>query len=301
MIDFRVPRSEDCITIDTKKWVQNSSCKLTIHRMSGRDLPTYIAKVESENSQKPYFKGIVNKGDTVLLTRVASEVSQYRTFGTDPDDKRYYNVPIMQVIGTFKNGEISYPSLTLLLDKVLFKKVNATQLGMLELPNSNTMIGEVVKTGWCRFDKDWNKHELRVNVGDKILVRDNVTTEIMLDGETYYATEEAMVVGIFKKDNLFSLTDMEIISDSILLESYIPDKALNSTLETPLLNYEDEDITDIYNRDLFKIVAVDKSLTNLKKGDILLIDRSVTNYVYFYTDKFFILSGMDYISAKIEE
>jgi co-chaperonin GroES (HSP10) len=300
MIDFKVPRAKDCVLIDTKKWVQNTSCPLTIHRMSGRDIPTYIAKAVSVNAEKSYFKGIINEGDTLLLTRVASDISQYRTFGVEVDDNRFYNVPIMQVIGTFENGEISFSSLRLILDKILVKKVDASKIGKLELPEANTMIGEVVKTGWCKFDREWNKHPLRVNVGDKILIRDNVTTEIILDGEKYYATEEAMVVGIFKGDS-YSLEEAEIISNSILMESYIPEKAMNSTLYTPLLNFEDEDVTNIYNRDLFKIVAVDKSLTNLEKGDIILLDRNITNYVYLHTDKYFILSGMDYVDAKVIE
>ena len=65
------------------------------------------------------------------------------------------------------------------------------------------------------------------------------------------------------------------------------------------MNYENEDITDIYNRDLFKILASDKSLTKLQKDDIIIVDRSVTNYVYIGTDKYFMLSGMDYIEAKV--
>ena len=300
MIDFKVPRTKDCVVIDTKKWLQNASCPITVHRMSGRDIPTYISKVVSVNVDKPYFKGLINDGDTVLLTRVASEVAQYRTYGIEADDSRYYNTPIMQVIGIFEDNEISFSSLNLILDKVLVKKVDSSKLGKLELPESNTMIGEVVKVGWCKFDRKWNKQPLRVCVGDKVLIRDNVTTEIMLDGEKYYATEEAMVVGIFK-DEQYDLDSMEIISESVIMEPYIPTKALNSTLYTPLLNFEDEDVTDIYNRDLFKILAVDKSLTNLKKGDIILLDRNITNYVYLYTDKYFILSGMDYINAKIIE
>ena len=265
MIDFKVPRSKDCVVIDTKNWLQNSSCPLTVHRMSGRDIPTYLTKAISVHAEKQYFKGLINEGDTLFVTRVASEVAQYKTFGIELDDSRYYNLPIMQVIGVFENGEISYPALKVILDKVLVKKVNAEQVGKLELPDSNTMIGEVVKVGWCRFDKDWNKHELRVNVGDKVLIRDNVTTEILLDGEKYYATEEAMVVGIFKSDD-YTLDNMEIISSSIIMDSYIPDKAMNSTLYTPSLNFEDEDVTDIYNRDLFKIRAVDETLTNLKNS-----------------------------------
>ena len=298
MIDFKVPKTENCVIIDTKNWIKNNSQKLTVYRMSGRDFPTYISKVISINDVRDEFKGEIRKDDIILLTRVSSEVAQYRTFGIDPDDERYYNVPIMQVIGTFSEGKIDIEHLRPLFDKIIIKKVDTKKVGLLNLPDSNVIIGEVVKTGWCKFDKDWNRHELDVKVGDHVLIRDNVTTEIFLSGETYYATEESMVVGIFK-NTTYTLDNLEVISSSVLLESYIPNKVLESKFWTPALNYESEDVTDIYNRDLFKIVAVDKSLTKLSKGDIILVDRNITNYVYLGMDKYFILSGMDYIEAKV--
>ena len=298
MIDFKVPKIKDCIVIDTKNWLQNSSQILTIHRMSGRDIPTYIAKVLDVYAEKDALKGSVEKDDTVLITRIASEVAQSRAFEVEVGDKRYYNVPIMQVLGIFANGIISYDNLTMLFDKILIKKIDTSRIGLLDIPNSNTMIGEVVKIGTCKFDKNWNKKELQVKVGDLVLIRDNATTEVFLENETYYATEENMVVGLFKSNN-FTLDNLELINESIILEPYIPSTALNTSLLTPLLNFEDEDITDIYNRDLFKVISVDKSLTKLKKNDIILTDRSVTTYVYIGIDKYFVLFGMEYLEAKI--
>lgn len=297
MIDFNVPKSKDCIIIDTKNWTQNSSQILTVHKMSGRDIPTYIAEVLSENIVKDCLKGAVAKGDTVLLTRVASEVAQYRSFEIEVGDKRYYDVPVMQVLGKFDN-DISFSSLHMLFDKILIKRIEDIFEGNLLLPENNTMIGEVVKVGTCKFDKDWKKHDLQVEVGDKVLIRDNVTTEIFLDGETYYATEESMVVGKFDEHG-YQLNNLTLLNKSLLLDSYISDHALNSTLLTPILNYEGEDVTDIYNRDLFRIQAVDESLTNLHKDDIILLDRNVTNYVYIGINKYFMLAGTDFVEAKI--
>jgi co-chaperonin GroES (HSP10) len=298
MIDFKVPRAKDCIIIDTKKWLQNNSQNLTIHRMSGRDIPTFIAQVVEENVEKECLKGAVNKGDTVLLSRVVSEVAQCRPFEIDSGDKRFYNVPIMQVLGVFEEGRISLNTFTLLFDKILLKKVDSSRVGGLEIPNSNSMIGEVIKVGSCSFDKDWNCQELKVKVGDKVLVRDNATTQVYFENDLYYVTEESMVVGIFNTE-VFELDNLQVINNSILTEPYIPKKVLSSDLLTPLLNFENEDVTDIYNRDLFKIVAVDKSLTNLKENDIVLIDRSVTTYVYLGINKYYTLIGTDYLEAKI--
>ena len=298
MIDFKVPKAKDCIIIDTKKWLQNNSQNLTIHRMSGRDIPTFIAQVVEENVEKECLKGAVNKGDAVLLSRVVSEVAQCRPFEIDSGDKRFYNVPIMQVLGVFEEGKISLSTFTLLFDKILLKKVDSSRVGGLEIPNSNSMIGEVIKVGSCSFDKDWNRQELKVKVGDKVLVRDNATTQVYFENDLYYVTEESMVVGIFNTE-VFELDNLQVINNSILTEPYIPKKVLSSDLLTPLLNFENEDVTDIYNRDLFKIVAVDKSLTNLKENDIVLIDRSVTTYVYLGINKYYTLIGTDYLEAKI--
>ena len=299
MIDFKVPRAKDCIIIDTKNWLQNSSQILTVHKMSGRDIPTFISKVIDVSAEKDVLRNYINKNDTVLLTRVASEVAQGRAFETEVGDKRFYNVPIMQVLGVFKEGVISYDTLNMLFDKILIKKIDTTRVGFLDIPNSNTMIGEVVKTGTCKFDKDWNKQELTVKAGDLVLIRDKVTTEIMLGNEIYYATEESMVVGLFNDNKDFSLQNLKLINESIILEQYIPDTTFNTKFLTPSLNFEDEDITDLYNRDLFKVTAVDGSLTKLKKDDIILTDRSVTTYVYIGIDKYFMLSGMNYLEAKV--
>ena len=298
MIDFKVPRTKDSIIIDVKSWVNNSSQILTIHRMSGRDIPTYITKVLEVNVEKECLKGYVNKGDTVLLTRVASEVAQQRAYEIELGDKRYYDVPVMQVLGIFSGGDISYDAFNMLFDKILIKRINTSRVGLLEIPNSNTMIGEVVKIGAYGFDTDWNKKALKVKVGDKVLIRDNVTTEISFGDETLYATEESMVVGIFEKDD-YLLENLKLINESIIIDSYIPSELTSANFVTPLLNFESEDVTDIYNRDLFKIIAVDKSLTDLKKDDIILTDRSVTNYMYIGADKYFMLTGMKYLEAKI--
>ena len=300
MINFKVPRTKDCVIIDTKNWLQNSSQILTIHRMSGRDIPTFLAKAVEVNNSNECFNGVIEKGDTLFLTRVVSEVAQCRPFEVEVGDKRYYDVPIMQVIGKFNDGNVSYDSLQLLFDKVLIKKIDTSKVGYLEIPNSNTMIGEVVKTGTCAFDKEWNKKELVVKNGDIVLIKDNVSTEITFGTDTYYASEESAIVGIFNGVKEYTLENLTLINDNILLESYIPEIILSSSLSTPTLNFEEEDVTDIYNRDLFKIVAIDKSLTNLKKDDIILTDRSVTNYAYIGVDKYFLLTGTTYLEAKVK-
>ena len=299
MIDFKVPRLKDSILIDTKEWLHDNSL-LEVRKISGKPIPTYLTEIKEIDAEKGVFKNVLNKGDKVLLTRVASEVAQYRTFEVEVGDKRYYTAPIMQVIGVFKDREITFSSLQMLFDKILIKKVENNKVGDIVITSSNTMMGEVVKVGWCKFDQDWNTYPLKVKIGDKVLIRDNVTTEITLNNETYYATEESMVVGIFKGDEI-NLNSLNIINENILLSPYIPTKAFGSNLLTPLLNYEDEDVTDFYNRNLFKVERSDSTLTKIKKDDIILINRSITNYAYLNNEKYFILSGLADVEARIEE
>lgn len=297
MIDFTVPKSKDCITIDTKDWKPNNISGIEVRRISGRTVPTYVAEVLNINLQNEKLKGLMTK-DLVLISRVASEVAEFRTFAVKDEDNRYYNVPIMQVLGYFKYSIPSFNNLVMLFDKILIQKVDNPLDNSLIVQDS-TLIGEVVKIGSCRFDKNWDMQELTVKVGDRVLIRDNVSTEIVLDGKTYYATEEGMVVGILPKDAK-TLEDVKLINHSIICEPFIPTKALNSKLLiTPALDYEDEDLTDIYNRNLFKVEVCDPNLTNIKKDDILLIDRNMTNYVYFNGTKYFITQGLEYVEGKV--
>ena len=296
MIDFKVPKNKDKIIIDTNDWIRNSTGNtLNIYRISGKDLPTYITKVVDVNIQTKELKNSVKKGDTVVLTRVASEISEYYVSSLSKYDKgKYCSIPVMQVLGVFEGDTISYNSLRMLFDKILIKKIS--QEAEILLSENNAMVGEVVRIGTNKFSKDWKAESLSVKVGDKVLIRDNVVTELRLDGDIYYAVEEGMIAAILNHD---TLEESEIISNSVIMEPYLSETIGSSVLITPSLNYEDEDITSIYNRDLFKVVAVDKNLIKLKKGDIILVDRNVTNYVYFREHKYFILSSLDFVEGKV--
>lgn len=268
--------------------------------MSGRDIPTFITEVKAEYADKSIFKDIIKEKDIILLSRVASETAQYRTFAVEQDDKRYCSIPIMQILGIFKDNVISYDSLEMITNKILVKKVESIyQNNSILYANDNTMIGKVVKVGTTAYKKDWTLTPLTVKVGDIVLLRDNVSTEIMLNGDIYYAIEESMIVGIFKEGTeKFSLEDLSLINEYVLMESFIPKNVLNSTLETPNLNFEDEDVTDIYNRNVFEIIKADENSKEFKPKDIVMLDRNFTNYTYFQSEKFFIINA-DCIEAKI--
>lgn len=295
--NYKIEKNEDTVLINPNAWIENNSNKIQRYRLSGRDVTTYITKVLDTHIVVNDIEGLINAGDEVLLTRIVSDVCQYRGFLGPDQVTKYFPVPILQVIGIFKDSEKTLGSLDVLFDKIIYKKVECQSNALIQGVEGHSNIGEVVKTGTNRFTDSWEKQPLQVKVGDTILVKDNVSTEIMLNGETYYVVEESGVIGIF--DGSVSLNDLRVINNSILLEQYIPEKmSSQSLLWTPNINYEDLDYSEIYCRNQFKVAYLDENLTSLKKDDIVIIDRNVTVYTYFQNQKYFVTNGMSYVEGR---
>ena len=298
MLNFKVDKTKDCIIINTDEWIQNSENSLKRYKMSGRSIITYLTEVVDKNIVSDKFKkadSVLEKGEIVLVSKVASEISRDRAF--EIENNKYYNVPVMQVIGYFKSKDISLANFNLLYDKILVKKVELSDDSLLYHPVSMAMTGEVVKVGTNKFDLDWNSQPLTIKVGDKVLIKDNISTQITLDGNDYYAVEERGVVGVFNRDA--DMSSIKVINDYVLLQEYISDNLLGSDLlYTPLLDYEILDETDIYNRNMFKVIQSDSSIQHLTVGDVILADRNVTEYAYLNQEKYFILNK-GYADAKV--
>lgn len=287
--DYEVPKSEDCILIDINNWLSPKDTLISIQKLNGRTSTTFVTEALKTNIKNSSWQNIVKEGDVVLLSRVASEIAPYRSFSLE-NERQYFNAPVSQVMGIFENKEVSLENLKMVNDKILIKKIEDTQDSAIALMNSNVMIGEVIKVG----------DTLRVQEGDIILVRDNVSTEIILNNEKFHALEERMVVGIFHDS--FALENMEFLNESVLMKPYTSKKLLNSNLLiTPDIDLTELDYSDIYNRDLFKIYFLDKNLSKLSKGNVVLVNRDYTNYVYFNQEKYFIINGYEYIESVIKE
>lgn len=297
--DFKLDKNENCVLINPDAWVTNDSNLIQKYKMSGRNVITYITRALDVYAKEDCLIGAINPGDLIFMTRVASEISQYQGFLGPNKDQKYYTIPIMQVIGVFKDGNISLNSLTLLFDKILYKKIELETKGIVKDVTDNTTLGEVIKTGTCFLSNKWEKRPLKVKTGDLILVRDNISTEIVIDGDTYYAVDEGGIAGIFRDSSDISLDNLEFMNEIVLMVPYIPEKmSRNSMLWTPVMNYEDADYSEIYCRNQFRIVYLDQNLTNLKKDDIVIIDRNVTTYVYFNRQKYFVTNGTNYMEGR---
>ena len=293
MFDYKVKKTEDCVLIGCEDWIQPST--LQICKISGKSNISYITKALDVHFHSKHFLDCpIKKGDTILLTKVASEIASMRSHKLE-DNNNYFDVPIMQVLGIFKDNKISLNNLEMIYDKVLVEKVDTKIWKGLVLPESSQMIGIVVKTGSNSFSKDGKEIPLKVKTGDVVIIKDNVSTPINLDNKQYYALEEKAIVGIAENN------EVNFINESILMKSYNFPNVLNSSLLiAPDINYEDLDYSDIYNRDLFQIKYLDKNLKKLNIDDIILVKRDYTNYVYFNQEKYFLINGKEYIEAKIE-
>ena len=285
--DYKVPATTNCVLININNWLTYEGKLLQNQKISGKLSPTFITTALATNLEKD---SSIKEFDTLLISRVASDVAPYKSHTLFEDNQKYYNVPVSQVLGIFKNHSATFDNLQMLSDKVLIKKKSYAN-PYLEMFDSNMMTGEVIKLG---------DNVSKVKIGDVVFVRDNISTEVRLDTGVYYAFEERMIVGII--NNADSLTTSHLINQSILLRPYQAAKVLNSSiLITPDINFEDLDYSDLYNRDLFIVEHLDPTVKFINKGDILLINRDYTNYVYYGLEKYFIIDGTKYISAKIKE
>lgn len=284
IIDYKVTKTEDCALMDVQNWIPTSD--IISQSIKGKISASYVTEVLEENFKKDYG---VYKGDYILVTKVASEIAPMRSYNLH-DSRKYFNLPISQIIGRFRNKSVSWSTLELVKGKVLVEKVN-NENSYLFLPETSDMLGRVVKV---------NSDIDKLKIGSIVLLKDNIVTPIRLNGKEYYAADDMNIVGILSYGT--ALGDIEFINESVLMTPYHGKYLFGSSiLLSPDINYEDLDYSDLHNRDLFQIKFLDKSIKELKEGDIILARRDFTSYVYLNDEKYFILNGKKWIEAKIEE
>lgn len=295
-------KSENCILIKAKEWEDNTSQLIKLCSKSGREGVTYISRVLDENIDKKTYNTQISKGDKVLLTKTASNVAYLAPFKipVNFDNTEYGNVHVMQIIGKFEGEETTLESLQPLYDKVIMEKVKVEVSDTLEVTTGDELsVGKIVKIGTNRFSNKWEKEPLKTKVGDVVLLRDNITTNITFSSKDYMCTEEGMIVGVFKNEEDLSLDNLEYINNSVLMKEFEKEKIEdNSVIFSPILDINIEDISDIYDRDRFTVVGKDSKISELSKGDNIYMWRDYTNYVYFKGKQYFITYGIKDILGK---
>lgn len=301
-LSYDIDRSYDCVKIDTDNWLSDSKYGLLRHRMSGRTVTTCLTKVLDKNIDNKNSEAnvVLKEGSLIILSSVMAEISRERAYKIE--GKHYYDVPIRYIIGYFEDNTVDLEHLKLLYNNVLIKKIDLSATGILYTVNENSTVGEVIRVGANRFNIESAPQPMSVAVGDIVLVQDNMTTSISINGEEYLLLAEDSVVGIFPSKEDIDMDKVDFVNNSILLEEYIDESLMNSSiLLTPNMNYEELDISDIFNRDLFKVVGIDENLKlhGLEKNNIIFTDRNLTFYVYFKKKKYFLVRGMNSIYGKL--
>lgn len=298
--NYNIPftKSDGCVLINAKAWEDNTSQLIQSYNMKGERCISYINKVLKVNLNKEVYGEPVKEGDLVFISRQASRVSYLQPYKLPNSFDEYANVHILQVIGKFENNEISFRHFSPLFDKVFMKEVK-TPTSSLFLTDNKTNVAEVIKVGSHGFTSDWKPKPNNCLVGNYVLYRDNVVTEITLEGKDYIATTDAMIVGYFRDKNDLSVDNLVLYGNNILLEVYEEENIEGSILIKPNKD-EKDDLTELYSDPRFKVVNVARDVKDIKKGDKVIVDMIHTNYVTIDGKRYYLLDGSKNIVGTYE-
>lgn len=295
--DFKIKgsRSENCILIDVDNWVVNTSNMIIGVNSRGGIANSYITEVLATNiNDNNVHAEDVKAGDFVLLTSVATRMYCSRTFQLpiDFDSTKYTEIPLAHVIGVFgSKNNLSLASLNILNSYIVLDRVEGVdEVNNLIVSTEGTK--SVYKVLRCpKNDK--------IQEGDTVLVRDNSTTELMLDGKTYSFTTLEMVVGKF--NGQIDISNLSPLNNFIMMTDYQSNMVEGSDI---IINPEYDVTTDldqyseVYKEDQFKVLKSD--CDNISENDVVRILREATDYCTFRGVKYFVVCGSKFIEAKIK-
>jgi len=297
-------KSRNHILINPKDWEQDASKLIHGYSIYGDVAMNYLTKVLKTNIDNSMFGEPVNEGDLVLLTKAASKISYLKPFEIIKgfDKAKLSNVHIMQVIGKFTDNKMTLENFVPLFDKVVMEKVPVEISKLIYAgENETTSVGKVIKIGTGGFTSKWEHREMEVKEGDYVLLRDNITTTIYLNNIEYICTEDSMIVGKFQ-DSSLDMSTLQMFHKGVMLEEKQEEKVLGSNvLFNPLYDLDVEDISDVYQRDRFKVINKSNNIEEVNINDIIVISRDCTNYVVFKGKTYYIINGLRDVEATIEQ
>ena len=298
-------RSMDSVVINTEYWIVNPTNYIVGVDRKGRVATTYITAVLGENVEYDAFKSLnIAEGDVVLLSKYGVNYVRTVHFTLPMSNIIYGNVHVQNIIGRFKDGLIDLNNFEVFPHQVLCKeiKIPASKDILRTDENANTIIGEVTH---CT-DKRYYLHgkckviPSDILVGDKILMIDNTSTDLMIQGEKYIHVPEHKIVGKFRRDNNYTMDNLLPLENMIVMEEYELDRIQGSrNIKAPVVDLVVEDVSEVYNRDLFRVVKAGCKIKNLQSGDIVYANRDMTEYVIIDGKKYFVLEGTDSIWCKV--
>lgn len=263
------------ILISTEDWIDTNI--LTKINIKGRLLPTKITKVLKINSAPAYRPLLIEGGDIVALSHIATRVGLLKPFKLPNDPKEYANVHLSQVLGYFKDGIVNIENFVPMYDKVVMKKIKVSASQFIDISDDNMSVGEVIATGDGGFDEEWKRLPMTVEVGSHVLVRDNVSTSLNIGSDTYFVVDDKYIMGSFK-DNNYSLDDLILKDNDVnIFEEYEEDTIEGSFLFKPVFDKEETEISQTHQENMFK--SVRSNVFN--EGSVYIISRFDTEYIKF--------------------
>ena len=290
--DIANTKSYGHVMVDINDWKSDSILQQI--NLKGKLLPTFITTAVKINSAPAYRPVPFNEGDTIALSAIATRISFLRPFSLPNDPNSYANVHLSQVLGYFKDNEITIDNFIPIYDKVVMKKIEIPASTSLQLITDNMSVGEVIKVGDGGFTEEWERRPMNIEVGSHVLIRDNVTTTLSIGGDEYYVTDDTNIVGAFKS-NEYDISNVDVFGDISIFEEYEDDRIEGSILYRPVFN-KDNDIAQTYQENVFKLVKSNK----LNDG-VYLMSRFDTEYIKFKNKDYFVIKNNKVMAKKEKE
>ena len=293
--DVEGSRSENCVLINTESWYVNDSNVIVEFNSRGGVSNTFINEVLAENL-KPEHKGEIGAGDVILITAVAAKLYGARPFSIpiDLDSTKYTDIPYQHIIGKFEK-KIGFDSLHLLGDFLLLKRLSGVddrENGFCVTTEHTNSVYEVVKKA------DSVKVKSKV-----ILVKDNVTTPIMLEGIQYYAVSfKDVVAGFDVNAGEYTVSTIDTVYNHYLIAEDCQTQFANegSTIYKAGYDLEEQEwLSESYNENRFRVVL--SMLDGVDANDIIYAIREAFEYCTFGGTKYFVIDNKKFILAKIKE
>ena len=294
--EVRGARSNNCVLIDAKNWLANTSNDIVGISSRGGIANNYITEVLDVNVEDTKYSNTVDSGDIVMLTAVASRLYTSRTFSipVKMDTTEYTDIPISHIVGKFLNNTISLSSFKVLGAYVMLSILdNVDEVnGFIKTHDKTKTICKVVQVGPLVED---------LKAGDIVLIRDNIATETMLNGQQFSIVAEDMIIGIFK-DTDFSKPLSNIISlrhSFILMDEYQPEKVFEGSLIS-LPQYDasqDEGLSGIYSENTYKVIL--SNTKDILPDDLVYINRAATEYITYLGKRYYVTLNSEYIIATV--
>ena len=279
-------KSENCVLVYAKECssLENNS-NLILSNVRG-----YTREVLDVGYTEVFLTHKLTKGDVVVVSKTMENISRLRNFTIDSeyDNKQLANVHCMQILGRV-NSDFPY-NIELFYNKVLLSEV------ILENVITSEKIYSVLGVGPHNFDDNWNKIPMEVRERYLVLVTQNSLTpvpESVSNEPNLYITEENNIVGYFGDSSLSMDEDFIPLSNKIVLTPH--EDTMCGSLQLVKYDEEVDDISEMYNRDKFDVVAVGKDIKQIKKGDIVSVNRDTLSPITFNYKDYFIANGEDYI------